>query len=686
MHKTAIAIYSVLALGVAIATTPGWSVFGGGSPASDLTADAPAPSHETTSSLVRLSGAAAEGGVLKSGLDALGARDVAQARAIRDAMPGSTLDHHILTWAIALSGLSSVPSSDILAASDELAGWPGLGALPGLAERALYREKPSPERVLALMGDKTPETVNGAIMLARAWLATGNTERATALVRDVWRTRSVDDYQATIFTGEFAPLLSKADHLRRMEMLMYRDHVNDAKPIADLAEAQSLYRAWAMVIKSPSKATAAIKAVDAKWQADPAFLYIRIRQLRELEHDREAAKLLAQLPRDKASLVDPDEWWVEQRIVSRGLLEKGEAKAAYAIAAAHSAESPAEVSEAEFHAGWYALRGLKDGAVAAGHFAAILKVAEGQITRARAHYWLGRAAEAGGPGTPAEHYAEAAKYPTTFYGQLASARLKTPLVNIAYPAPTETDRTQFAGREAVQAIRKLEAAGVNWRADMLYRALATQITSPGELGILSAMAAARGDHQISLQVGKIAWKRGLEVAALAFPLGAVPADADIDGSGKALAYSIARQESAFNKAAVSPANARGLLQILPATAKAVAVRHGLPFSADRLTSDAAYNATIGAHFLGEQISNFGGSYILTFIAYNAGPRRVSQWIKRFGDPRGKPLDEVIDWVEMIPYTETREYVQRVMENYQIYKARLGQPADIANDLRFGRTS
>ncbi|PWV98802.1 soluble lytic murein transglycosylase [Hoeflea marina] len=690
MHRTAIAIYSVLALGVAIATTPGWLPFGDDRSAPEPVASdvlaGPATSSETTGSLVRMSGAEADDGALKAGLDALGARDVDQARAIRDAMQADLLDRHILTWAIALSGLGSVPSADILAAGAALSGWPGLDALPGLAERALYRENPPAEQVLALLGTRTPETIEGAILLSRALLATGNRDRAAALVRDVWRTRSMPTRQAAIFTGEFSALLTKAEHLRRMEMLMYRDRIEEAGPIAALAEAETLYKAWSMVIRQPAKATAALKAAEAAWRDTPALLYIRIRQLRELEHDREAAKLLAQLPRDRSGLVDPDEWWVEQRIVSRGLLEKGEAGAAYAIAAAHTAVSPAEVSEAEFHAGWYALRGLKDGAVAARHFAAILKVADGQITRARAHYWLGRAAEAGGPGTPAEHYTEAARYPTTFYGQLASARLDAPLVNIAYPVPSEADRTRFAGREAVQAIRKLEAAGVTWRADMLYRALAAQITSPGELSILSAMAAARGDHQLSLQVGKIAWRRGLDVAALAFPLGAVPAEADIDGSGKALAYSIARQESAFNKAAVSPANARGLLQILPGTARAVAGRHGLPFSPERLTSDAAYNATIGAHFLGEQISDFGGSYILTFIAYNAGPRRVSQWIKRFGDPRGKPLDEVIDWMEMIPYTETRDYVQRVMENYQIYKARLGQPTDIAGDLRFGRKS
>ncbi|WP_417416704.1 transglycosylase SLT domain-containing protein [Hoeflea sp.] len=621
---------------------------------------------------------------LQSGLQALGDRDAGLARAIRDRMARDTLDRHILTWAIALSGLSEVPSAEIAAAANELKGWPGLKSLPRLYENALFHENPTAQQALAAFAGKQPETAKGIMTLVKALMESEDSKRARTIASSFWRTTNMDDRDAETFLREFDSLLDKADHFRRMEMLLYRDHVNDAKSVSRKAEAQSLYRAWTAVIRNPAKASGAIKAVDRSWHDTPAYLYLRIRQLRELDRNTEAAALLVRMPRDRDLLVDPDEWWVEARVVSRGLYEQGDAKGAYKLAAAHLAQSPEDVAEAEFHAGWYALRGLKDARTAARHFAAILDVANGQISTARAHYWLGRAAEAGAPGKPADHYARAAKYPSTFYGQLASAKLGRTSVSIAYPSPSAKDRDRFAAREAVQAIRKLEDAGAEWRADTLYRALAAELDSPGELAILAAMAEKRGEHQLSLQVGKIAWNRGLDVAALAYPLGAVPNAANIGGSGKALAYSIARQESAFNKAAISPANARGLLQILPGTAKGVAARHGLAYSRERLTTDAGYNATLGAHFLGEQISDFGGSYILTFIAYNAGPSRVSQWIKRFGDPRGKPLDEVIDWIEMIPFTETRHYVQRVMENYQIYKARLGQPGNIENDLRFGR--
>jgi len=656
-------------------------------PDGDIPLPAPRPlafSAETTASVPRVSDMTPASQKLKAGLEALAGSDTARARAVRDSMPTGTLDNHILTWAIALSGQEGVPSGEIAAAATELNGWPGLKSLRSLSERALFFENPPAGQVLAAFGDTRPETVKGAITLVRALMVSGDAKRARSVAASFWRTTRMDSKETAIFLGEFDSLLSKSDHLRRMEMLLYRDHVSEAKPLAEKAGAQSLYRAWTAVITNPKNAAGAISSVHRSWHDNPAYLYLRIRHLRELERNKEAAALLKQMPSDRAALVDPDEWWIEARVVSRGLYEQGDARGAYQLAAAHMASSPADFAEAEFHAGWYALRGLKDAKAASKHLGAILSVADGQITRARAYYWLGRAAEAGGTGKAADHYGRAASYPSTFYGQLASARLNRKSLNIAYPSPTAADRARFAGREAVQAIRKLESAGFESRADILYRALAGELDSPGELAILAAMAEKRGDHQVSLQIGKIAWNRGLDVAALAYPLGAVPGSADIKGSGKALAYSIARQESAFNKAAVSPANALGLLQILPGTAKGVAARYGLPYSKSRLTSDAGYNATLGTHFLGEQITDFGGSYILTFIAYNAGPRRVPQWIERFGDPRGRPLDEVIDWIEMIPFTETRHYVQRVMENYQVYKARLGEPASIENDLRFGR--
>src|SRR5690606_24390063 len=250
--------------------------------------------------------------------------------------------------------------------------------------------------------------------------------------------------------------------------------------------------------------------------------------------------------------------------------------------------------------------------------------------------------------------------------------------------PSAADRASFFRRDAVRAITRLQQSGYRSLADTLLRDLAADLTSPGELALLAAMAERQDDHYLALKVGKIAAARGMDIGALTHPVGVIPAAADIAGAGKALAYAVARQESEFNVSAVSRAGALGLLQLMPGTAKEVARKQGLPYSQARLTSDAGYNATLGAAFLGEQLGRFDGSYVLTFAGYNAGPRRAREWMGRYGDPRGKDIETVVDWIERIPFTETRSYVQRVMENYQVYKMRLTGKFDIVGDLVNGR--
>jgi soluble lytic murein transglycosylase len=621
---------------------------------------------------------------LKTGLDALSSRDAARAIAIRNGLAADSLDRHILTWAIAVSGMKDVPSSEIATAQRELKGWPGVTAFRANSERALLRENPPTARVLAAFGKTQPETAEGAIILSRALMANGQSAEAAANIRRIWLREGMDKDLEDQILKEFSSFLTTSDHKARMDYLMYRSRISQAKRFADLGKAQSLYKAWAAVLQRSGNASALLNAVDKSWTGDPTFLFARIEYLRSQLKYPEAAKLLEQMPRDKAKLVNPGEWWNEQRIIARGLTDLGEFRQAYRIVANHAATSATDVADAEFHAGWYALRALNEPKAAEKHFQKLLDTSNRPLSASRAYYWLGRAAEAAGAGNARDYFSKAANHPGTFYGQLAAARIGVKTLNVTYPTPSNTDRQVFASREAVRAIDRLEAAGYSWRADSLYRALSQQLDSAGELAILAARAERNGNHQVSLQIGKTAFSRGIDAAALAYPLGVIPDSANISGSGKALAYAIARQESAFNPAAISPADARGLLQLLPGTAKGVASRHGLTFTPAKLTSDAGYNATLGAHYLGEQIDAFGGSYILTFIAYNAGPKRVPEWITRYGDPRGKPIDEVVDWIERIPFPETRNYVQRVMENYQVYKTRLGQKSDIVYDLRNGR--
>jgi len=627
--------------------------------------------------------ATADIAALKGGLDALAARDIDAARAARDGLPAGSLDRHALAWAIALYGGDKVPSAEIAATAETLPGWPGLTTLRRNSERAIARENPAPQAVVQAFDGSQPLTVEGTALLARAYVALGDAKAAQSVLSPFWRREKLEagDEAATI--AEFGALIPAADHRVRMERMFYADRVGSANRVAALANAAELAAAWSAVIRGDAKAGKLLDAVPAA-QRSPGYLFARAEYLRRKKKFAEAAAVLTQAPADREALVDGDAWWVERRVLSRELVDAGDMKTAYRVVAGHAAESAANAADAEFHAGWYALRGLNDPGKAAEHFQRIAALAQGPITLSRAWYWLGRAAEAGGPGDAKDFFAKAAAYGTTFYGQLAGERIGRHALNLTEPAPDDADRKDFFSREAVGAIQRLEQAGYARYADALYLDLAAQLTSPGEVALLAGMAGEQGNHFLALRVAKIAAGNGLDVGALSHPMGVIPESAGVSGAGKALAYAIARQESEFNVGAVSSAGALGLLQLMPATAKQLAKKAGLDFSEGRLTNDAGYNATLGAAFLDQQLDRFGGSYVLTFAGYNAGPRRADQWIARYGDPRGKSVDTVVDWIERIPYTETRSYVQRVMENYEVYRMRISGQFDIVGDLVNGR--
>lgn len=622
--------------------------------------------------------------VLKGGLDALATGDIAAARAVRETLPANSLDRHILAWAIALYGGDRVPSSEIADTAKMLPTWPGTIALRKNSERALYRESPSPQTVVKAFDGSQPLTFEGVVILARSYVALGNTKAALSVLSPFWRTEKLEARDEAAVIREFGAIVPTADHRFRMERMFYADRENSALRVAALAGAQPLADAWAAASRGDKTTAKLLKAVPVE-QRSAGYFFAQAEYLRKQRKFADSAAVVMKAPTDRDALVDPDAWWVERRVLSRALVDQGDWKTAYKIVAAHAAESSASAAEAEFHAGWYALRGLNDPGTASGHFARIADLAQGPMSLSRAYYWLGRAAEVGGPGDAKSYFTKAATYGTTFYGQLAAERVGLRTLNIVYPEPSAADRQSFDGREAVSAIKRLQEAGYDRYAETLYRDLAGQLTSPGELALLAVLAEKQGNHFMALKVGKIAGARGIDVGALSHPLGVIPDTADISGSGKALAYAIARQESEFNVGAVSSAGARGLLQLMPGTAKQLAKKAGLTFSQDRLTSDAGYNATLGAAFLGEQLDRFDGSYVLTFAGYNAGPNRAAQWVAKYGDPRGKDIDAVVDWIERIPYTETRSYVQRVMENYEVYKMRISGKYDIVGDLVNGRS-
>ena len=547
--------------------------------------------------------------------------------------------------------------------------WAANGSLRRRDEEVLYTEKRNPETVLAFFTGHAPETVFGKIALARAHQTQGRNEAAALLIRNVWRFGELSLNLEASLRKDFPDALTKADHKFRSDRMFYKDQGAASLRFAAYGGADLV----SLVKARETLSDKVLNALPADLRKDPTLLFAKIQKLRRDGKVGEAAQTLFTAPRDLASLVSPDDWWTERRLIARKLLDAGDAATAYRVAAEHSAESAESRLEAEFHAGWIALRSLKDPAKAAAHFQTCAQIASSPLSQSRAAYWQGRTAEAAGEPDKAKSYFEtAAKHSSTYYGQLARTRLGLTDLPVRMPEKIATGDERS---ETIRAVELLESNDQKDLATTLAVDAARNLHDHAQIGALAQVFAASRNARASLLVGKLLGQRGFAVDEAAFPIFGIPLFEPLANSAPLqVVYAIARQESAFEVKAQSSAGAKGLMQMIVPTARRTAQHAGVPFDEGRLLNDAAFNAQLGAAHLGELLEETRGSLILTFAAYNAGGRRVKEWISAYGDPREPDVDP-IDWVERIPFTETRNYVQRVVENLEMYRARFGQSGD-----------
>jgi soluble lytic murein transglycosylase len=560
--------------------------------------------------------------------------------------------------------------------------WPFTSLLRRRAEEALLGGRRSAPRVRAYFANQAPTSGAGRIAWAFALKAEGLENEAKDLIRHVWREESFGQDLESRIVEEFPEVLTQADHRFRMERFLFKENWSGAMRAAGYAgkEFETLVKARMGVFRGGKAADKAFAAVPAQLRSDSSYIFSRALYLRRKKQLVEAAAAMAKAPRNPDVLVDGDEWWTERRLIARELLDKKDAKAAYAVASHHGAETPANRIEAEFHAGWIALRFLDDPTQAAKHFDEAARIATTPISVARAAYWQGRAAEAAGSEADARrYYRHAAEMPITYYGQLAREKLGLP-IELRSPEPLgEEARRNFETALPVQALRLLQQIGETELAINLYTDLAQTLTDPAQLDALGSLAAKVQNARALLAVGKTAVQRGYPLDLHAYPTIGIPKFKAVgDRVEPAMVFAIARQESAFNPKALSSAGARGLMQLMPETAKRTAQRFGLGFDVKRLVEDPSYNATIGSAHLGELMADWRGSHVLAFASYNAGGGNVMKWVRAYGDPR-KPGVDVVDWIERIPFYETRNYVQRVMENLAVYRHRLEMSAPLRTD-------
>ena len=550
-------------------------------------------------------------------------------------------------------------------------GWPARNWLRNRSEESLFGDHKSPTLIASYFATSEPQTPAGKLAFASVLKAAGKSGEAATLVRGVWRDADFNAALEAKITADFGDYLQKSDYKYRADRLLYKEQTGNALRSAALAgpDVVALARARASVI-AEARSDRLLAAVPLPLRADPGYKFALIQKLRREDKISAAVGVMLASPRDPVVLVNGDEWWIERRLLARKLLDQGDAKTAYKLCAEHSAATREMQIEAEFHAGWIALRFLNDPARAAAHFEALDKLALTPMSRARAAYWRARAAEASANADAAAaaraFYRQAAAYPTTYYGQLARDKLG---LTAALAPPPVSEASGDARDESIKVIELLYAIGEKGLATPLAVEAVRHLDDPAQVAALARVIGEQRDAHISLTIGKLASQRGIALEDLAFPTYGVPDYQPLQNSADAsIVYSIARQESAFDTTAVSSAGAKGLMQMIASTARRTAERAGVPFSESRLLADAAFNAQLAAAHLGDLIAEQRGSLILTFAAYNAGGKRVKQWLDAYGDPR-KPGVDPIDWVERIPFTETRNYVQRVVENLGVYRLR-----------------
>lgn len=589
-------------------------------------------------------------------------------------------------WVILRSDNNGAPSDRYKAFITENPSWPSLSFLRRRGESALWDDKRDDATVLAFFNGEQPISAKGRFMLARALLTRGDRPSAERLVREAWRGDGFSsDTEDTAF-AQFGSLLTPGDIKIRMDMLLYSGDNGEAamRSAKRLGSGHvALAKARIALNKKASNAKALLDAVPGDLHNDPLYLFSKAQWLRREDKFAEAARAMQAAPKDPIRLVNADEWWIERRLLARKLLDTNEPRAAYGVA--RDASLPARdiyKTEQEFTAGWIALRFLNDPNLAAQHFARIGVGSVNPTALARAGYWQGRAAEAAGrPQDARTAYESAAAQSTSYYGQLARAKLRLPQIALHEPPGRSRNGDRL---EIVRAVDLLYALDER---DMVIPILADMGDRADMDGLLALceLTQRRNDARGMLMVGKAALNRGMPFDHCAYPISGIPPYKDIGPEvEKAIVFAIARQESAFNPTVVSPAQAYGLMQVTAGAGKYVAKKYGTTFDLNKLKTDPSYNASFGAAELGGLIDDYRGSYIMTFAGYNAGRGSVRKWIERYGDPRDPKVDAV-DWVEQIPFSETRNYVQRIMENVQVYRARFGGGSKllIEADLRRG---
>lgn len=522
-----------------------------------------------------------------------------------------------------------------------------------------------PQTLLAFFASYPAQTGDGFVRYIDALGASGQNRAITPAIRKHWREETMGEDEQRIFLEKYGAYLTGADTFARLDRSLWDKQYEQAERIFHKLSPglKVLAQARIALSKGSSNAPQLVERVPSNLQNDPGLLFERARWRRK-QGDMAGAYAIMRLAGTR--LGKADEWWDERNAVVRDLLSTGTYAAAYQLAAHHGMTKGQEFSDAEFMAGWIALRYLNNPSAALTHFQRLNSNASAPITFARAAYWLGRAAQALGQTDAAQGWFQrAATFGTTYYGQLAAGRLyHTSQISALAPTISSDAISAFQNLAMAQIVQQMAQIGAKKIAERFALAFASQATQEQDFRLMAGLALQLNMPDVAVKVAKAAAKK-----QIALPVEGYPVLNMVSGEIAPLAHAITRQESQFDARIASSSNAQGLMQLLPSTARHVASKANLSVDPSNLY-DPETNVQLGTAYLEELMGNFNGSLPLTIAAYNAGPGRLREWLGKMGDPRGRDIDSWVDWLESIPFNETRNYVQRVMEALQLYRAKL----------------
>ncbi|TWB44514.1 lytic transglycosylase domain-containing protein [Nitrospirillum pindoramense] len=590
----------------------------------------------------------------------------------------------VLTWMDLGRSDTSASFQELAEFIDKNPDWPGLAALRRNAEIRMPDFGDTPTR--DWFDKHPPLTTAGFNRYADALLNLGDSEKAIALIRERYVKGNFGVVDERTFRTKYVAILRPADHWARLDRLLWENDEDGARrmlPIVDPGHQTVALARLAMADLDPN-VERLLQQVPAPLMSEPGITYERLRWRRRKDMDAGALEIVENLPKDVGKdLGHPEAWWMERHILARRLMDQGQMQRAYRLAANHGVTDGLGFIQAEFLAGWLSLQFLNKPEQALDHFTRLYEGVSSPIGQSRGAYWAGRACEKlGNPERARQWYELGARWGSTFYGMMAQEKLgQAEAIPIA-PTPSADARSRFEKKELVRAARLLDKvlSEDDDRVDLFLRKLSQDAQSPDDFVLVAKAALEMHRRDLGVGISRQSLSKGIVLADAGYPIisSHLPAQPE-----PALIHALIRQESSFKVDAASGAGALGLMQLMPPTAQQLAKREGMKYAVTKLTHDADFNMRLGSVYVQDLLDRFGGSYILAIAAYNAGPGRVANWLRDYGDPRIEAVDPV-DWVETIPIYETRTYVQRVLENLHVYRIRMGShQLPMTTDLRRG---